>query len=371
MKKNKYYPFSIHELKVILKKKFRPRVLQEYFKEDGVDCINVFKPTKYMVLKGKPLKLPKSILDLLFHLVNYDTKKYEYLINWLASFFKYLIKSQVAIALIGNQGAGKGILFYIISELFGTDYCTTINDESLNSRFKAKIFENKIFYNFDEITFNTARKNDSVLKAIITNKSVSLEEKNVTMERETELHGQCLFTSNHAIALNVEESDRRYTVFNTGNNLSKTNFLNFGTFEILEASINGDLEDFAKYLKNYDVDIALANTALDTPEKMIIINASKNIMKDLHRAVLDMNIFYFDELQETNLPLYINIYSNFKKGKIDRADITKAYNELFSGKNITAKELMARFREFKPYDQFTEQNMSHSGNSHFFHLIGR
>jgi hypothetical protein len=362
------HELSIYSLLLVVGTIFKPYVLKEYLYQDGVYYQNLFKPSKYLKVNGKPLRLPKAILDLLFNLVDYNTTRYNYLLNWLAFFFKYLQKSQVAIALIGDQGTGKGILFDIISKLFGEEYCITINDESLNSKYKAKMIANILFYNFDEIKFNTCKKNDSFLKAVITNPSVSLEEKNVTMEKEVELYGQCLFTSNNLKALYLNESDRRYTIFNTGSSLLKTNYLNFGSYENLEMAINDELEDFAKYLKNFDVDIALANTALDTPEKRMIINASKDNLKDFHTAIINKHLEYFEELSETNIPLYTTLYSDFNKNRIDRSIIRKAYNELFSGRDISTKELMSKLREIQPYDTFTEVNMFHSGNTHFYKL---
>ena len=372
MKSNQPFRISIHELKLLAGSQFRLDRLKEYFEEGGVYWKNDWQPTHYMMLKGEPKREPKAVLDLLFHIVDYDVKRYAYFLNWIAFFFRYLKHSQVAIALIGNQGAGKGVLFdTILCELFGREYCVSINDESLNTKYKAKLIRGKLFYNFDEITYATSKRNDSVLKAIITNPTITLEEKNVTIDKEIKLHGQCLFTSNHTHALRIEASDRRFTVFNTNDDISKNSFLNFGSYAALEAAIKRDLEDFARYLKNYDVDIELANKALDTPEKSIIINASQDNLNDFHRAIINMDMKYFSELQETNLPLYITINSNFQKGKIDRIDITKSYNTLFSGKSMTSKEIMAKLREFKPHNIFTDENMSHSGSMHYYHLIGR
>ena len=368
---NQTHLLSTHDLKFIQEEKFRPRVLKEYFEEDGVCYRNTFAPTKYMQLTGELLKEPKAILDLLYHLVNYDTTRYHYLLNWLAFFFKYLKKSQIAIVLIGDQGAGKGILFYIISKLFGEKYCITINDTSLNTNYKAKIIENKLFINLDEISLNTSIKNESFIKALITNPSISLEEKNVTMEKETELHGQCLFTSNNKKALQLPKDDRRKVVLSTGGNLINNNYLNYGSYDNLKLAVDSNLEDFAKFLKNYEVDIRLANIALDTPEKRVMINASQDNLADFHKAIIDMDIFYFSELQETNMSLYNTIHFNFNRGLIDRADMTKAYNALYSGKNISTKDLMAKLRELKPQDIFTDENMSHSGSIHYYHLIGR
>lgn len=359
---------SIHELILVHGEKFRPNILEKYFEENSITYRNVFMPTKYMQIKGEHKRLPKSILDLIFHVVNYNTKKYDYLLNWLAFFFQYLRKSQVAIALIGSQGAGKGILFDIISELFGQTYCITINDESLNSKYKAKIICNKLFYNFDEVTLSTSKKNDSFIKAIITNSSISLEEKNVTMAEETELYGQCLFSSNHIKALNLPKDDRRFSVCTTGENLLNKNFLGYGSYKYLKSAIDNDMEEFARYLKNYSVDTSLANTVLDTPERRAIINASENHFEALHNAFITRDINYLDELQDINYPLFIRISSSLARGLIDRADIALAYNALYSGRKVSTKEIMEKFRELKPYDIFTKDNMYHSGNSHYYRL---
>jgi hypothetical protein len=365
----KKHTISMHELKVIHGKKFRPTILKEYFEENGITYRNTFMPTKYMQVKGKHTRLPKSILDLIYHVVGYKEKKLHFFLNWLAFFFKYLKKSQIAIALIGNQGAGKGILFAIISELWGKNYCMTINDESLSTKFKAGIIRDTLFCNFDEVTSNTSKKNESFIKAIITNPSISLEEKNITMEGETELYGQCLFSSNHIKALNLPNDDRRFTVFITGENLTNVNFLGYRNHENLKAAIDNDMEEFARYLKNYPVDIGLANSVLDTSERRAIINASGNHLEAFHKAIITRDIAYFDELQDTDYTLHTRISSGLARGEIDRADIALAYNALYAERKVSTKEIMEKFRELKPYDIFSIENLRHRGNSHYFRLL--
>lgn len=368
-KKNKPETLYIQDLLLVHGNKFRPRVLREYFEEDGVYYKNSFKPTKYMQLVGKPERFPKIITDFIFHLVNYKDDNLNYFINNLAYFFKYLKKSQVAIALIGEQGAGKGILFEnIISELFGREYCITINNDSINSSYKAKIIKDKLYYSFDEVKLKTSEKNDSFIKAIITNPSISLEEKNVTMNKEIELFGQCIFSSNNMDALKIEESDRRFTVIKTGVNISKTNFLNYGSYDALIEGIRVDLEDFAKYLKNYDVDIELANTVLDTVEKRVILNSQKNNLAEFHTAIINSNIDYFKDIWILDSELYTNLKFDFMENKINRANIAKAYNLLFS-KKMSSKEILKELRTIPPYEIFSEKNnLKHSGNNHYFSL---
>ncbi len=75
------------------------------------------------------------------------------LIGCLFSFSRFK-KSQVALVLLGEQGAGKGIFFNeVIKPLFGEDFVKTINDKSLNTNYKGSLVENTLFFKIsDEIS---------------------------------------------------------------------------------------------------------------------------------------------------------------------------------------------------------------------------
>lgn len=62
----------------------------------------------------------------------------------------------------------------------------------------------------------------------------------------------------------------------TSYNLAVTHFLGFVSYKILLLTIESKLVDFSKYLKNYSIDVSLANTSLDSEEKQVIIAKSKN-----------------------------------------------------------------------------------------------
>ena len=176
-------------------KRFNPLKREEYYQEKGVWYRNIFEPTGYMKLKGKSKKETTAIFRLIYHLVNNDEERFLYVINWLSYFFKRLKKSHVALLLIGDQGAGKGILFeQILSELFGKDACIQANNSSLNTKFKAGIIENRLIYNFDEISSSKNSNIKNYLKAIIANSSITEEAKNQTMTDPLELRGQVLLT---------------------------------------------------------------------------------------------------------------------------------------------------------------------------------
>lgn len=211
-----------------------------------------------------------AIFFLILNLVNNDQYRTYWIINWLAYFFQGLKKSQVALVLIGIQGSGKGIFFNeIIKPLFGETFTKTINDKSLNTKYKGALVEYTLFTNLDEISTNRSL-NDSdknFIKALVTNESITAEKKFENLGKETPLYSQILITSNEAYALEIEENDRRFTVFGTGDSLQNTNFQGLGSYEALSIEIKAELELFVCYLKAYSVDVKLANTALNTPEK--------------------------------------------------------------------------------------------------------
>src|SRR5574344_2709119 len=267
---------SPEDLKLVTEEIFDPFSKEEFIEQyNGPYKLNNFKPSVYMLLEHELnqeliFNLENSAIGkLILHLVNYDRQRLYWVINWLAYFFQGLKKSQVALVLLGVQGAGKGILFNeVIKPLFGEDFVKTINDKSLNTNYKGSLVENTLFFNLDEISAkNSSSSVKNFLKALVTNASITAEKKFKNLEKETPIYGQILITSNELYALEIEPSDRRFTVFSTSGNLSHYSFLGYGSYEALSNAIKSELESFAIYLKNYYVDEKMANTALNTVEK--------------------------------------------------------------------------------------------------------
>ena len=143
---------------------FEPNNNEEFIEqENGTFLRNEFKLSKYLQMKGDEIDSVKFRFEksktfyFLLHLLNHDYQRVQWVINWLAYFFQGLKKSQVALVLIGIQGTGKNIFFnQIIRPLFGEAFTRTINDKSLNTKYKAKMVEKVLFLNLDEISANTS-----------------------------------------------------------------------------------------------------------------------------------------------------------------------------------------------------------------------
>ena len=311
------------DLKLVTEEIFDPFSKEEFILQDNYTYkLNNFKPSVYMLLDYELKKELKFHLEnsaigkLILHLVNYDRQRLYWVINWLAYFFQGLKKSQVALVLLGEQGAGKGIFFNeVIKPLFGEDFVKTINDKSLNTNYKGSLVENTLFFNLDEISAkNSSSSVKNFLKALVTNASITAEKKFKNLKKEIKIYGQIIVTSNELYALEIEPSDRRFTVFSTSGNLSHYSFLGYGSYEALLNAIKSELESFAIYLKNYYVDEKIANTALNTTEKDDLIRQYQIANdKPIKLTKLQTNVIEFAEaIRCRNLNLFNTIVDENK-----------------------------------------------------------
>ncbi|MDN5128056.1 DUF5906 domain-containing protein [Aliarcobacter butzleri] len=361
---------SPEDLKLVTEDIFDPFSKEEFILQDnGTYKLNKFKPTYYMELNNIEqrgiLNLDNSVIyRLILHLVNYDIKRANWIINWLAYFFQELKKSQVALVLLGVQGAGKGIFFNeVIKPLFGEGFVKTINDKSLDTRFLGSLVENTMFFNLDEISANKSQKNSikNFLKALVTNGTITAEKKYKNMDKEIPIFGQVLITSNELYALEIEPSDRRFTVFNTGENLAHCNFLGFGNYESLSNAIKNDLEQFAVYLKSIQIDVQMANTALNTTEKDNLIQQYQMAnYKPIKITKLQKNVIEFAEaircrdfnlfntiVDENKFQLKSEIFIDLQHNIFRVENLLPAFKTLYGNRSFsTNSELLRELQKY-------------------------
>ena len=373
---------AAQDLKLIVGEKFDPHTPQEFIEaENGLYYLNKYVPSHYMQLEcsdnnSYPPRI-STILTLLAHLSNYDGQRAEWILNWLAYFFQELKKSQVALVLRGDQGAGKGIFFNeVIKPLIGEAYTKTINDKTLNSQYLGGLVENVLFFNLDEISVQKA-KNGSIknfLKALVTNETITAEKKYKTIDKESKAHGQVLITSNEIEVLEIEPSDRRYTVFNTAADLKYTNFLGYGSYEALSSAIKYELESFICYLKNYIVNAHGANSAIMTPEKgqLIYIYMQKQLDKQtisqpklskLQKSVQEFayairikNFAYFESIRFDAPKLHDTVIDDLRVNRFRISNLLPVFRAVYgNGFFKTTSELLRALYDCDPY-QFNSLN---------------
>lgn len=373
---------TIQELKMVLSDEFEPFKEEEFYEKDDLLYRNLFKPSTYLQMKADNSKKItetsfKAIEALIMNLTTCDANRFDYVINWLAYFFQGLKKSQVALVLHGRQGAGKGIFYNeIIKPLFGADYCMTVNDKSLRTSYLGGIVENEIFFNLDEISHQKTESKSikNFLKALVTNDTITAEKKFMTLEKETKIYGQVLITSNELHVLDIEPSDRRYTIYTTGDNLMFINYLGYKTYDDLSKQIKNELESFAIYLKNYRVDVQMANRAEQTLEKQRLQElhrqqeseklqrlqkntTSKPIVKipkaiiTFANAIRNKSIAYFTDIKFENESLYNDIEVDFNKNLFKINNLLLAF-QLLHGDELRIKYVSILLKMLRAYDPF-------------------
>lgn len=306
--------------------KFTPFVKSEFYSEGDELFRTAWKPTQYM--NAEPSQIMPPNIKFLFERLTNDNPTYlEWVINWIAGFFQTLKRSQCALVLKGDQGSGKGILMeHIITPLFGEKYCTVIDNDGLESKFKEWV-NSVLFYNFNEISHNDVKSRKIVknfLKQLITDGKVRAEEKNQGAG-SVEVFGQIIFFSNEGVPIEIEPTDRRYTVIQTNRGLKKDGV---NTSALVE-NIKSELMAFASYLKGYKVNYVLFDTPLDTKEKRAIVNATTDKATLLGTALKDMDIAYLQQLEDHAVSLYNETCDNMVKGFVIRSQLVSIYFHLF------------------------------------------
>ncbi|PHR54539.1 MAG: hypothetical protein COA44_12980 [Arcobacter sp.] len=348
---------------------FNPQCKQEFFEEKGEIHRNTFRPTSYMELDiSKMASETKAINRLIDHLVKGNKNYEKWLINWLAYFFQGLVKSPVALFLKGQQGAGKGVLYDdIIVPLFGKNQCIQVNDKTMKGDFLGGIVEGRLVMNLDEISSGIQNNKEfkNQLKALISNRAGTFQKKFQNTEKETPLFAMILITSNEPKALEVEHKDRRLTIFETGGNIAHEDFLEYGSYKALIKAVTAELEDFALMLLQYPVDVKMATTAMNTPEKEALVGVSSNRFKSFSNAVKGRNIEFFTDLQDdlAYAPYYAELEECYRKNRLSRKLLKRVFGKLYG--EITTNALMEQLRAIDPIFFNEELNSAKTSGGDF------
>jgi hypothetical protein len=146
---------------------------------------------------------------------------YDYFLRWMAwSVQKLGQPIGVAVALLGEQGAGKGIFARTLGSLFGDHFAHIANGDQLTGRFNASVGKSCFIF-LDEAVWAGDKKGEGVLKALITEPSLTLEAKfrdPITVENRLRI----MVASNNDWAVPTGIGDRRWFILNTDNRYAGT-----------------------------------------------------------------------------------------------------------------------------------------------------
>jgi hypothetical protein len=315
---------------------------------------NLFTPTKYHLMASNGVAINPDvdfpyINKLLCNLFVKHREKQHFL-NWLACALQTRKKLMTAYVLKGEQGAGKGLLFsFIIKPLFGETQTMQVEDEQLKGQFNGYM-KNVCFVAFNEVAHDNYSRNslNSKIKSIITDPTIIVNEKFVK-PYPIKNSVNCMFFSNEKVPLLVERSDRRFNIVETGGAL--TNHCWFDANVVLPM-LSTELDSFAQYLWNIDIDIAKANKALENDTKTTLIQAGTNRYEEFAMRLRSADIEWF--IDNINEDSYYDVQKKdlepLKVNRISKKVALSLFNKLNPGDNVSTKNLTSKLRLYNIVD---------------------
>ena len=144
-----------------------------------------------------------------------DEEHYGYLIRWMA----YAVQrpdepGHVAVVLRGEKGTGKGVFAGHFGALWGRHFVQITNPDHL-TKFNSLIEAASVVF-LDEATRPNNKQHESILKGMVTERTVKVERKGIdVVDRKNVLH--LILASNDLSVVKATGDERRYFVLDVSN----------------------------------------------------------------------------------------------------------------------------------------------------------
>lgn len=360
-----YYIF-IHQLEMVHSEEFNPRTKAEFFELGELTYRNTFNPTRYLkiYIKNDFQLKPSIILEYIYFLSNHDKKRFMYIINWLANMFNNLEKSSVALILISSKKHEVEILFDdIIKPLFGFEYCIEINNNDLENRHFDKLFKEKIFFKFDDISYDIANKEvKNICKDVIENNELYVECNNKEKYKKIEIFAQTLITSSKPYIPIIDVNRRNFTVFSVNNSFFKERSSN------THRKMREDLDNFASFLKSFKVDVDYSNLNFEDDDISALLDYEKNIFEIFIEALKNKDLDYFKSVLKDN-KLHKELIYDFDRDRVKRSNLYKYFSIIYPNEPISStRSLLAKLREIDE-KLFNQENIKSSNSEQYFQIL--
>lgn len=181
--------------------------------EEDPNYYNLFKGFKYEVTNDEDYT---DIEPYLFHLkdvwANGDEETYEYILNWFAHIYqKPSERTDVAIVIPSEtEGNGKNIVLKVHSKILGNMYHSTADINSIVGNFNPQA-EGRLLLNLNECTWAGRKSQTGLLKALITEDTMTINQKNVK-SYVIENYNNVIIFSNDENPIEIGKNNRRYYV---------------------------------------------------------------------------------------------------------------------------------------------------------------
>ena len=300
-------------------------------------------------------------------MVGEDQKKSDYIINWLAYYFKNLKKTGTVLVLLGEKYISQDIFFKrIIIEIFGKLYCSNIDD---NSDYKTSLIQDvakdKLFLNVGTIDDAGTQFDDTslalLIKELLIQPIITFTNDNNEQEK-LEIHSQVLITATNP-APYLKKALSKCSVFNITDIDTIMANLELEDEIELEDKILKDLDNFSDFLKCYQLKEERAVNKLITEERELLKDkiTENNINKedrdskidDFIQAIIDKNLEYFVKVKgnkdKQGKDIYVQLKNTFEKdeGYFVTNDLYLYFNAVYSDLSFKDNSTLLEFLKEK------------------------
>ena len=183
------------------------------------------------------------------NICNNNEEHYKYLLGWMARCVqKPAATGEVAIVLRGDMGTGKGFFANNFGAIFGRHYLQVSDPKHLVGSFNAHL-RDCIVLMADEAFFAGDKKHESVLKSLITEKTLSVEQKGVDVYASPN-YAHIIMASNSNWVVPAGNNERRFFVLDVSNDkMQDKKYFS----KIKHQMDNGGLEALLHFLMHYNI----------------------------------------------------------------------------------------------------------------------
>ena len=252
------------------------------------------KPHEFNMYPGFQAKRVDVVdMDLIQPILNHiktcwaddDEDIYDYILHW---FHKALSqpweKTGVVLLLYGLEGTGKGLLIdnLLIPYIYGDNVaCVSQGLTPITQRFNS-ICMNKTFICCNEVSteggFHTSFEK---LKALITDKTISIEKKGIDIFKDYPNFINFIFTTNNTDSVKLGKSDRRYCCLETSPRYKG----NYDYFDVLLASCN---QEVGNHLYTYFCDFKKTRNIRKIPTTKLKQDMMLNATTSMEKYIQDV-----------------------------------------------------------------------------------
>jgi Bifunctional DNA primase/polymerase, N-terminal/Primase C terminal 2 (PriCT-2)/Family of unknown function (DUF5906) len=189
-------------------------------------------------------------------LANGDRKAAQYILRWIAWSVQHPgMRAEVALVFRGNKGSGKGVFIGAVVRIFGEHALHIFQQSHLTGKFNNHL-RSCLFLFADEAFWAGDKKGESVLKGLITEPSLMIEQKGVdAIQWPNRLH--VIMAANAAWVVPASHDERRFAVFDVSDKYAKGTAqeeVRASYFEALHRELeNGGLEAMLYDLLHFDL----------------------------------------------------------------------------------------------------------------------